>query len=192
MTDQEFEQIVQKWRPGLVSAACAAAGWRRPTRTRGNGSAEEAVQEAVVSIWKAGAWCTLDESDVVALLFTAVKADAKNAVRTEVHRATVAKAAGTEYPAVVRLEQQDNRVLAEDLHRALRALPDEVFRVIDGVIREGLSQEEVAKNENVSQATVSRRLVDGKAALRAQLTAWGWEASDALGSDFARKRARRA
>jgi RNA polymerase sigma factor (sigma-70 family) len=164
--DQDaFLGLVRRY--GELARALATRVCRRPAL------AEEAVQEAFLSLWANARDFDPERGSVRAWVLGTVHHRAVDAVRREEsQRRRGEQAARQANPPPVQWDPLDRVEAAaerEAVRRALRSLPEEQRRVIDLMYFEGLSQSRVAERLAVPLGTVKSRTVAAMRRLRREL-----------------------
>jgi RNA polymerase sigma-70 factor (ECF subfamily) len=128
--------------------------------------AEDAVQEAFVSVWRSAARFAAERSNARTWLLTLVHRRAVDLVRREERRRTETlarvipeTAEATEEAAWLRLER-------ERVQKALRALPDQQREAIELAYYGGFTQSELAERLGEPLGTIKSRMFSGLSRLR--------------------------
>jgi RNA polymerase sigma-70 factor, ECF subfamily len=132
------------------------------------GMAEDAVQDAFASVWRAAGGYRRERGPATAWLFTVARNAAIDAARRQ-RGGTVAEAQETADPS----PQPDAQVMSEleafRLHAAVDALPEREREVIELAFFRGLSHSEVAERLELPLGTVKTRIRSGLARLATRL-----------------------
>ncbi len=132
------------------------------------GMAEDAVQDAFASVWRAAGGYRRERGPATAWLFTVARNAAIDAARRQ-RGGTVAEAQETADPS----PQPDAQVMSEleafRLHAAVDALPEREREVIELAFFRGLSHSEVAEQLELPLGTVKTRIRSGLARLATRL-----------------------
>mgnify|MGYP001355203903 CR=1 FL=1 len=144
---------------------------------RDAGAAEDAVQEAFLSLWRHASRLDASRGRLVSYLLTLVHHKAIDLARMRAGRA--ARDAGTD-PADAGAVEEDfvSDVMAaadgEVIRRSLQRLPDEQRRPIELAYFEGLTCPEIAEAEGAPVGTIKSRLRLGLQKLRGDLERQGY------------------
>jgi RNA polymerase sigma-70 factor, ECF subfamily len=140
--------------------------------TRDSTRAEEVVQDAFGSIWRASPTYRPDRASAAGWVLTVVRNSAIDAARRDARRGarTVDDADLSGYPAPQDVAGEAvDRVVAGELRRLLGRLPDLQREVIMLAFYGELSHSEIARALDLPLGTVKARVRRGLAALRAEL-----------------------
>jgi RNA polymerase sigma-70 factor (ECF subfamily) len=137
-------------------------------------AAEDAVQEALLQLWRAGDRYSAERGSLRAFLLVLVRSRALDLLRREHVRAAAAERAraGAEEPVVVfGADEIARRELRGDLVASLRSLPAEQREVLALQYLGGRTQAEVSDELDVPLGTVKGRSRLGLARMRRDLEA---------------------
>lgn len=137
--------------------------------------AEDAVQEAMVSVWRTAS--RFDQGNARSWILRIVANKTLNLLRKQRTRKAQMdearnQAAATRAPAAE--EVHERRELLAVLHEQLHRMSHQDQRLLALYYGGGLSQEEIAKTSDVSQMTISMRLAQALDRLRGQLRQVGY------------------
>lgn len=141
--------------------------------TTETGLAEDVVQDSFLGVWRNASRYAVDKGSVRGWLLAIVRHRAIDAVRR--HRASVAigDEADEAVPAALTLPdiwpEVAGRLDAEQIRRAMTALPPAQRDVLELAYFDGLTQREIAERTHAPLGTVKSRIRLGLASLRDQL-----------------------
>jgi RNA polymerase sigma-70 factor (ECF subfamily) len=142
--------------------------------TRSSRLAEEAVQEAFLTLWRARATYSPERGSVTGWLLTIVRSRALDAMRRTVRRDRPWEPLEEHDVADAALEGADDQAVRREERRVVRAaliqLPVEQVTVLGLAYYAGLSQSEIAAHLDVPLGTVKGRIRLGLRRLSAELT----------------------
>ena len=135
-------------------------------------AAEDAVQEALLQLWRTASTFEPERGSLRAYLLVLVRSRALDILRRENVRAAAAERATAQLCAVpVQADDElERRAQARDLHDGMVRLPPEQAQVLGLQYLAGQSQSEVASLLDVPLGTVKGRTRLGLARLRRELT----------------------
>ena len=157
MTEQEFEQMVERLRPRLMQMGREFFG--------SDTEAEEVVQETWLRAWNVRERVTLTDAYVMRIARNCCVSMWRGQ-RAEVELADESGAAVTEVTPQEELEEREN---SEWLASRLQRLPKAEREVWQLFYDEGLTVEEIAEERNISVATVRNTISSVRNTLRTAL-----------------------
>jgi RNA polymerase sigma-70 factor (ECF subfamily) len=141
--------------------------------TTETGLAEDVVQDSFLGVWRNASRYEVDKGSVRGWLLAIVRHRAIDAMRRQ--RASVAIGDGTDETVPAALTLPDiwpevaGRLDAEQIRRAMTALPPAQRDVLELAYFDGLTQREIAERTHAPLGTVKSRIRLGLASLRDQL-----------------------
>jgi RNA polymerase sigma-70 factor (ECF subfamily) len=141
--------------------------------TTETGLAEDVVQDSFLGVWRNASRYEVDKGSVRGWLLAIVRHRAIDAMRRQ--RASVAIGDGTDETVPAALTLPDiwpevaGRIDAEQIRRAMTALPPAQRDVLELAYFDGLTQREIAERTHAPLGTVKSRIRLGLASLRDQL-----------------------
>jgi RNA polymerase sigma-70 factor (ECF subfamily) len=137
--------------------------------------AEDAVQEAFMSLWRTASRFVPERGKASTWILTLVHRKAVDIVRREQRRRTDAFVAETGEPAGAADEEAWVRLQRERVQNALRQLPDQQREAIELAYYGGFTQSELAERLGQPLGTIKSRMFAGLARLRELLEEPGME-----------------
>ncbi len=138
--------------------------------------AEDAVQEAFMSLWRAPERFDVSRGSMLTYLLTLTHRRAVDVLRREANqrRGRISAEALNDVPSTERevLEQAETRAQSEVVREALGALPQAQREALVLAYFQGYTQREIAAITKVPLGTVKTRMLAGVRRLRAELGGW--------------------
>lgn len=166
--EQAFAEFFKRHSGSAYSVACHV--------THDPGLAEESVQEAMLSIWKVAD--RFVEGSPRSWVLRIVVNKSLNLLRNERRRKAqvdlIKRVPSPSSPPAI--EERERQGLLKTLHQQLQKLPTNDQRLLALYYGGGLSQQEIARESNVSQSAISQRIGQALERLRALLKVEGYAA----------------
>jgi len=141
--------------------------------TTETGLAEDVVQDSFLGVWRNASRYAEDKGSVRGWLLAIVRHRAIDAVRRQRASVAIGEEADEAVPAALTLPdiwpEVAGRLDAEQIRRAMTALPPAQRDVIELAYFDGLTQREIAERTHAPLGTVKSRIRLGLASLRDQL-----------------------
>jgi RNA polymerase sigma-70 factor (ECF subfamily) len=141
--------------------------------TTETGLAEDVVQDSFLGVWRNASRYVEDKGSVRGWLLAIVRHRAIDAVRRQRASVAIGEEADEVVPAALTLPdiwpEVAGRIDAEQIRRAMTALPPAQRDVLELAYFDGLTQREIAERTHAPLGTVKSRIRLGLASLRDQL-----------------------